>query len=98
MSAWGELKRILNKEKEISLIKLKDKLFLYNMITHKKLNEYLHLLVQIGYIGHWRGYFRKYHSGIPYFKLIKKIPEKLTISDAKKIKQMPWLEWFKYPE
>lgn len=99
MNAWGKLKRTLNYEKEISEAKLKDKVFISHMITHKNFREYLHILVEIGYIGHWRGYLSKYHSiNVPYYKLIKKIPEKLTIADAKKIKRMPWLGWFKYPE
>ena len=98
MSAWGELKRILNEEKNITEIKLKDKIFLTNMITHKKFREYLHLLTEIRYIGHWRGYFSNNSINIPYYKLIKKIPEKLTIADAKKIKHMPWSEGFTYIE
>lgn len=99
MSAWGKIIKLLNEDQDISHPQLKDKIFLTNMITHKNFQEYLHLLVNIGYIGHWRGYFKKYHKGnISYYKLIKKIPEKLTIADARKMKQMPWLEWFKYPE
>jgi hypothetical protein len=99
MTAWTKLKQILNDKKKITENQLKEKLFITNTITNKKFREYLHLLVEIHYIGHWRGYFSKYHSSnIPYYKLIKKIPEKLTIDDAKKIKQIPWLGWFKYPD
>lgn len=99
MSAWSKIIKLLNEDMDISHPQLINKIFLTNMITHKKLQEYLHLLVISGYIGHWKGYFKKYHaSDISYYKLIKKIPEKLTIADARKMRQMPWLEWFKYSE
>ena len=99
MSAWGELKRLLNKEKEITENRLLNTICITHIVSYKKFREYLHILVDIEYIGHWRGHFSKYDSvNVPHYKLYKKIPEKLTINDAKKMKQMPWLEWFKYSE
>jgi len=106
MKAWTKLKQILNEGNDIIEDDLKDKIFITNKITYKTFRSYLHLLTEIGFIGHWRGYFklRLHHSfnlsyysfNLSYFKLIRKIPKKLTIIDARKMKLMPWLEWFKY--
>ena len=96
MNAWGELKRILNKKKVIPIIVLIEKLnqnhMLYNIIY-----RYLNILERDNYIKIYYKHLANYKL-MRMVKLIRKIPEKLTIADAKKIKHMPWLSWFKYPE
>lgn len=99
MRAWTELKRLLNKEKYISRNKLIKGIEKDCKLYHGTISDYIFILTYIGYIKTIRENLSKYDSiSVPYCKLIKKIPEKLTIADAKKMKRMPWLQWFKYPE
>ena len=99
MSAWSRLKRILNKEKYISRNKLIKEAKNSSIINRLTVSNYIRILRDIGYIENIWEHLSKYESiTVPYCKLIRKIPEKLTVADAKKIKHMPWLAWFKYAE
>ena len=99
MNAWSELKRILNEEKYISRSKLVNQVEDNFMIYHTTTYRYLDILRDTKYIKiEYKNLSKDYPISVPYYKLIKKIPEKLTIKDAEKMKLMPWLSWFKYPE
>ena len=99
MNAWSELKRILNEEKYISRSKLVNQVEDNIMIYHTTTYRYLDILTDAKYIQIEYKHLSKYHPiTVPYYQLIRKIPEKLTIKDAEKMKRMPWLAWFKYPE
>ena len=96
MRAWTELKRILNTEKDISRTMLVDKLYKETKVNAITLYRYLDLLELSKYINMYYKPLGNYILNIRY-KLIKKIPEKLTGRDIEKMRQMPWLSWFKYP-
>ena len=99
MRAWTKLKEILNKGPSLSRDTLVRKVRNKNSINWKTIYHYLDILEESRYIDVYYEPLSKYESiRIAHYKLIKKIPKKLTIADAKKMKQIPWLEWFKYSE
>lgn len=100
MRAWTNLKEILNEGLTLSRDTLIQKVRIPNYdISIKTIYHYLDILEESRYINLNYEYLSKYKLiRIAHYKLIKKIPKKLTINDAKKMKHMPWIEWFKYPE
>lgn len=98
MSAWSLLKQTLNTKKYIARTKLVKKVEKNSMVYHGVIYDYLDILTKIGYINLTYHYISDHGASILSYKLLRKIPEKLTIADAKKMKRMPWLSWFKYPE
>ena len=99
MNAWTKMKEILNKQKYISRSKLVNQVENSFIIYHTTTYSYLDILMDAGYITIEYKHLSKYHPiTVQYYQRLKKIPEKLTIADAKKMKQMPWLSWFKYPD
>ena len=95
MNNWKELINDLNELGEVRAKTLYKEPFTVEM---KTMDDYIWLLKECGFI---KFVYKPspYSLNVPvyntYLKLIKKIPEKLTIKDAEKIKRYPWLAWFK---
>lgn len=99
MRAWTKLKEILNEGTYLSRDTLVRKVLEVNNVWGNTVYNYLNILEESRYIDVCYEPLSKYESvRIAHYKLLKKIPKKLTIVDAKKIAKMPWLAWFKYPE
>lgn len=92
MSDWSELKKVLNKKKMVARNDvIKDVRSKASYIT---IEGYLDLLELAGYLK--ISYKTQYYGLTPHYKVVRKIPEKLTIQDAIQIKKRPWLIWFKH--
>lgn len=97
MRAWAELKNRLNTKKDMSRCLLVNQLYKDTKVRGITLYRYLDLLELTKYIEMYHEPQGTYNLKARY-KLLKKIPEKLTIRDAEKMRQISWLQWFKYPE
>ena len=92
MSTWSDLKKKLNKEKEISYDKI-DRHFRGD-IQHYTLEIYCDLLNHCGYIEFDYKLPDQYTYFIRVIKVKHPIPESLTIKQATRIKKHPWMQWF----
>lgn len=92
MSAWSQIKDILNKKKIVAGTELMQDV--RSKASYTTLEGYIELLKSAGYIK--RFYQKQYYGLTPHYKLLRKIPEKLTIDEVIQIKKRPWLIWFKH--
>jgi len=97
MNVWANLKQKLNEDKFISRGTLVQNVHAH--VHYETVYNYLDLLKDCGFIKLTYEYLSKYEGvSVAHYTLIRKIPKKLTIKEAKKMKHIPWLIWFKYPE
>jgi len=94
MNEWQKVIDLLNKNKKIyrtTMLTLLD-------THHITLNSYLRCLTKAGFIKE----LSKNTGGkfpLPvYYKLLLKIPKKITYNEAVELSNNPWMTWFKYLE
>ncbi len=101
---WEKLKHILNENPyNLTLNEIIEKIpITHNIFTNKcMLLDYTYILHKAGFVRIIHGFTysleEKYFTTI--YKLIWKIPEKLTIQETKELTSQPeWMLWFMYPE
>jgi hypothetical protein len=92
LSAWKELTRKLNKEKNLTYKKIHQ--HFNSQVKDYTLEIYCDLLNHCGYIEFDYVMLDQYTYFMRVVKLIKPIPETLTIKQAIQIKKHPWMQWF----
>lgn len=91
MSGWSKLKDFLNEKRIVSkkeLLRVVEGKTLYVIISF-----YLEILESLGFI---EQFIMSGAFNIVNYKVVRKIPEKLTLREAVEMRKRPWLVWFKY--
>ena len=92
LSTWSELKKKLNKEKEIVYKKLYQ--HFQSDVQYYTLEVYCDLLHHCGYIEFDYRITEEFSQFIRVIKIRNHIPETLTIKQATQMKKHPWMQWF----
>ncbi len=96
MNNWNALKQEFNEKQEIAISEIYKKYA--NGIRAETMMRYVGLLEGCELIEFRPKVENNLHTTVHCYRALRKIPEKLTITEATTMQYMPWLLWFKYPE